>query len=89
MPVKLDATYHVGTGNVKVSILVGNKQLGTSRARIGNKVLHTGDFDQFVVGKGGTLKGKKLALKTVVTDVNDRSNLTAVRYLIEGGPITA
>ena len=86
MPVKLDATYHVGTGNVRVSVIVGNKQLGTSRARIGSKVLHTGDFDRVLVGKGSTLKGKKLSLKTAVTDVNDKSNLTSVRYRIDGGP---
>ena len=85
MPVKLDATYQVGDGNVKVSVIVGNKQLGTSRAKIGARVLHTGDFDGFVLGKGRALKGKKLSLKTAVADVNDKSNLTTVRYVLEGG----
>jgi hypothetical protein len=85
MPVKLDATYPVSDGDVALTVIVGNKQLGTSRARIGAKALHTGDFKNFILGKGRALKGKVLSLKTVVADVNDKTNLTSVRYVIDGG----
>lgn len=66
--------------NYFLTIVVGEAQIGYSSFRdfegkyiSGNIVLHP-------LGKGENIKGKKLIVTSMVTDVNPNTNLTSITY---------
>jgi len=77
--------YQVADSIVELTITIGNAQMGASRVMLGGKVLATGAVTEEKIGRGSDLFGKELAVKTVVADVNDSTNLTNVKYLLTGG----
>ncbi len=85
MAVELDTSYQVAAGEVKLTITIGNAQLGDSIVKLENKVLGMGDIVNLVVGKGPAITGKALRVKSVVTDVSDKTNMTSIAYLLTGG----
>lgn len=70
--------------DVKISVDFGNGQFGTSLLRVGTKS-KIGDLSDFVVGKGAAVRGKKATIKSVVTDVNDKTNNVSASYTLSGG----
>jgi hypothetical protein len=79
-------TYTVTPGNnVSITVVFGNGQFGTSILRV-LKRIKIGDLDAFVMGKGSALRGRKATLKSIVTDVNDRTNNVSATYTLRGGP---
>ncbi|MGH7323702.1 MAG: hypothetical protein ACREJ9_03540 [Candidatus Rokuibacteriota bacterium] len=90
MAVNLDTTYHVDSGDITLSIVIGDGQLGSSRVSLGGKVLGQGDaIKNLPLGKGSKLAGKALSVKSVVTDVNDQTNHTSITYSLRGGAAPA
>jgi len=85
MSVTLVTAYEVAKANVYLTIVIGNAQLGSSAVKLNNKVLGTGDIEELLVGKGPSIEGKPLSVKSVVTDVNDKTNQTSIRYKLKGG----
>ena len=85
MPVSLESQYPVGDGEVKLTVVVGDAQLGSSLVKLETKEIGRGDIANLAVGKGPKLTGKSLKVKTVVTDVNDKTNRTSVTYELKGG----
>jgi len=86
MALSLETDYHVGSKDVTISIVIGDAQLGASVLKIDSKEIKRGDkIQNFNVGNGPKLKGKTLSIKTVVTDVNDKTNHTSVTYKLKGG----
>ena len=82
-------TYAVGAGEVLLTVVIGEKQLGTSLARMGDKALAKGAIKKLKVGKGPGLAGSKLTMKSVVTDSNDMTNRTSITIMLEGGTAPA
>ena len=74
-----------GDRDVTIDVTFGNGQFGTSVLRVDRKILNIGELDEFVVGRGSTLRGHALGLKSIVTDVNDKTNKVSVSYVIDGG----
>ena len=87
MAKNLEEGYEVNEGEVKLTILIGNAQIGTSSVKLNDTVLYTGDVSGLLIGKGAEISGKILSIKTVVTDVNDKTNLTNVYYELKGGKV--
>lgn len=82
----LQTDYHIGNGDVKLSIIIGEAQIGSSLVKIEAKELARGDeVTDCSLGKGTDLLGKTVIVKTVVNDVNDKTNHTCVTYQLKGG----
>ena len=73
--------------NYFLSIVIGEAQIGYSSFRdfegkyiSGNIVLHP-------IGKGENIRGKKLIITSMVTDVNPNTNLTSITYRLNDANI--
>lgn len=87
--VKLETDYEVGDDPVRISILIGDGQFGTSVMWIGERIFGPGDIANVVLGDGADLTGETLVIKSIVTDINDQTNHTSVTYDLDGGPVAA
>jgi hypothetical protein len=81
--VDLVASYLTGDGEVSLHIVVGDAQIGASVVKLNKKVLAQGEIEGLELGNG--LVGKTLSVKSVVTDVNDRSNKSSITYIFKCG----
>jgi len=87
MTTKLDETYVVGQGRISLSVMIGNAQIGSSLVKLGEKEIGRGNINNLPIGNGSELVGKVLSIKTIVSDVSDKTNLLTVRYALKGGKI--
>jgi len=83
--VKLIADYEVAAKKVKLSVIIGDAQIGSSVVKLGSKKLGQGDISNLEIGSGPNIQGKPLFVKSVVTDVNDQTNHTSLTYKLIGG----
>jgi hypothetical protein len=88
-PPLFTTTYAVRAGEVLLSVIVGEAQLGGSAVKLGGKEIGRGEIKDLKLGNGSRLAGKKVSVKTVVTDTNDKTNHTSVRYTLTGGAVDA
>ncbi|HXF48795.1 MAG TPA: hypothetical protein VNL73_05150 [Verrucomicrobiae bacterium] len=87
MVIKLDTIYEVASGKVTLSVIIGEAQLGSSLVKLNDVELGIGQINNLSIGRGSDIAGKTLFIKTVVTDVNDKTNLTSVGYVFKGGKV--
>ena len=83
--IDLRADYEVGDDDVELTITIGDGQIGTSVVKLGTKELGRGAISDLPIGAGPSIKTKSLTTKSIVTDVNDRTNKTSVTYVLTGG----
>ncbi|HEV7608079.1 MAG TPA: hypothetical protein VGO61_12115 [Steroidobacteraceae bacterium] len=83
--VDLRADYEVDSKDVVLTIEIGDAQIGSSIVKLDGTEKGRGDIDKLVIGAGPRIKGKALKTKSVVTDVNDKTNKTSVTYRLTGG----
>lgn len=88
-PIALRKDYPVGSGQIRLSVLVGDRQYGTSMVFIDDELLANGDIDELPLGAGGAIAGRTLTVYTVVTDVRDKKNDMSVTWILTGGEKTA
>lgn len=84
----LETNYAVAGNDVTLSIDIGEGQLGDSVVRLQGKDItpkDTAHIRNLPIGGGAKLTGQALGIKTIVSDVNDSTNKTSVRYRLEGG----
>ncbi|MDD5530697.1 MAG: hypothetical protein PHX21_11835 [bacterium] len=81
----LEESYKVNEGEVRLTIIIGNAQIGISCVRLNDTILHTGDVSELLIGRGPEISGKTLSIKTSVNDVNPATNRTNVYYALKGG----
>lgn len=80
-------TYEVADDSVTLSVIIGQAQLGRSVLKLEGEEIKRGiNIRNAEIGAGPNLRDKVLLVKSVVTDVNDKTNLLSVHYEIEGGP---
>jgi hypothetical protein len=77
--------YPVAKGQVRLTVLVGDRQYGSSMVFLDDEFLANGDIDELPLGKGEDLIGKVVTVYTVVTDVRDRRNDISVTWILTGG----
>jgi hypothetical protein len=82
--------YAVEKGQVRLTVLVGDRQYGSSMVFLDDAFLANGDIDELPLGKGEDLAGKVVTVYTVVTDIRDRRNDISVTWILTGGekPLT-
>lgn len=88
--VAYEQDYAVGNGQVRLSVLVGDRQYGSSMVFLDDELLANGDIDEFPLGTGSNLDGRSVAIYTVVTDIRDKKNEMSVTWILKGGkkPLT-
>ena len=83
--VTLVADYEVADAMVELTVLVGDAQIGTSIIKLASTPLGDGVIADLPIGVGSEIRGKKLFVKSIVTDVNDSTNNTSITYQLKGG----
>jgi len=85
--VKTDDTYQVGSADVFLSLAIGEGQFGTSDVFVGGaQILRaSGSIGSLRLGPGAAIKGKKLLVRSVVSDVSTMTNKMSVSYRLNGG----
>lgn len=84
-------TCAVADGDVSLSIVVGDAQMGSSVVRRGDErgeVLAIGDVADLALGTGAALRGTAVYVKSIVTDINDATNFTSITYQFRSGGTT-
>jgi hypothetical protein len=86
----LNTDYRIASGPVRLSIIIGDAQIGVSLVKIEkNQVAKEEKIKDLPLGKGSELRGKTLSIKTRIADVNTKTNHTSVTYqLIDGTQTT-
>jgi hypothetical protein len=85
MACNLKTSYMVADGEVKLTVVIGDGQLGASIVFLNTTPIEKGEIKDQVIGLGKSLHGSKLLVKTVVSDVNDQTNHTCITYILTGG----
>jgi len=78
----------VGDGDeeVFVEVSIGDAQLGASVVLFDGRILAKGTvITDLRLGTAAEVRGKSLFVKSIVSDVNDRTNWTSVRYVLRRG----
>jgi hypothetical protein len=77
--------YETGDGQVRLTVVVGERQFGTSIVYIGKDAIANGDIDGLKLGEGIELRGKELTVYTLVTDIRNNTDDVAVTWVLNGG----
>jgi len=85
--VTLVTDYQIADAVVKLSVVIGDAQIGSSIVKLGSTPLGKGAIEALPVGAGPAVRGNPLFVKTIVTDINDSTNHTSVTYRLTGGRV--
>lgn len=77
--------YAVDSGTIRLTVIVGDRQYGSSLVFLDDELVANGDIDEIPIGKGDDLVGRTLTVYTVVTDIRDRKTEVSVRWVLTGG----
>lgn len=77
--------YDVADGPVRLSVVVGERQFGSSMVFLDDDLIANGIIEDLPVGDGEKLAGKTLAVYTLVTDVRDNTDDMVVTWILTGG----
>lgn len=80
-----EADYAVADGTVRISVWVGERQLGTSIVYLADEAIANGDIEELPLGTGAALSGKTAEVYTMVTDIRDDTDEMAVTWRLTGG----
>jgi len=77
--------YAVSDGPVRLTVIVGERQFGSSMVFVDDDLITTGIVEDLPLGDGKKLKGKTVVVYTLVTDIRDNTDEMAVTWIITGG----
>jgi hypothetical protein len=77
--------YAVGDGRLRLSVIVGEKQFGSSMVFLNDELIANGIVDELPIGNGKKLDGCTLAIYTLVTDIRDNTDEMSVTWILNGG----
>jgi hypothetical protein len=84
-PVLHEQDYIVANGQVRLSIVVGERQFGSSIVFIDDEQVANGIVEELILGEGDSLEGSTAFIYTLVTDIRDNSDEMSVTWIIAGG----
>jgi hypothetical protein len=84
-PVLHEQDYAVSDGAIRLSVVVGERQYGSSVVFMDDDVVANGDVDELLLGDGDKLEGSTLSIYTLVTDVRSDVDDMAVTWILVGG----
>lgn len=76
--------YAVSAGPVRLTVVVGDRQYGSSMVFLDDVPLSNGDIDELPIG-GPEIAGKTATVYTIVTDVSDATDNLTVTWMLSGG----
>jgi hypothetical protein len=85
-PILVEEEYRVSDDEVRLSVLVGDRQYGTSMVFLDDELVANGVIDSLPVGSGTALIGRTISIYTVVTDVRNKKTEMSVTWVLTGGP---
>ena len=77
--------YVVSDGPVRLTVVVGERQFGSSMVFLDDDLVANGDIDELPIGNRGKLDGKTLVVYTMVTDVRENTDKMSVTWILTGG----
>lgn len=83
----IESSYAVDTDPVFVTIEIGDGQIGGGQVIVGGKILGQCPVRDLKVGAAAEIRGKRLVVKTLVSDESETTNRTSVRYVLSGGKV--
>lgn len=83
--IALEKDYPVSREQVRLTVMVGDRQFGSSMVFLDDELVANGDIDELALGKGADLAGRTATVYTVVTDIRDKKNDMSVSWIITGG----
>src|SRR4029079_13427474 len=84
-PVLHEEDYPPGNGPIRLTVVVGERQIGTSVVFLDDKAIANGEIEGLRLGEGKDLEGMTLTVYTLVTDIRDNSDEMAVTWILGGG----
>ena len=84
-PVLHEQDYVVGGGAIRLTVVVGERQFGSSIVFIDDDVAANGDVEDLSLGDGDKLDGRTLVIYTLVTDIRRDVDDMAVTWILSGG----
>jgi hypothetical protein len=82
----LHTNYKVDSGDITLTVVVGNGQRGNTLVAIGSAVLANGpNISNLRIGKGSDLNGKTLSVISTVSQVNTSTQDAVITYELRGG----
>jgi hypothetical protein len=84
-PVLHEQDYVVSDGAVRLTVVVGERQFGSSIVFLDDDVIGNGHIDELLIGDGDKLEGKTLSVYTLVTDIRRDVDDMAVTWILVGG----
>lgn len=86
--VKLNTAYQVAKNDVKLTIVIGEGQVGVSLVMLDNKQIEKSEAGNFYnVGAGPDIAGSVLLVISEVQDTNPNINRTSISYILDGGKV--
>ncbi|HEU4878713.1 MAG TPA: hypothetical protein VFT21_04640 [Gemmatimonadaceae bacterium] len=76
--------YAVSEGPVRLTVVVGDRQYGSSMVFLDDEPVANGDIEELPLG-GLELAGRTATVYTIVTDVSDATDDLSVTWMLTGG----
>jgi hypothetical protein len=77
--------YAVAGGVVRLSVVVGEKQFGTSMVFLDDEAIANGVIKNLEIGSGPDLAGSTVEIYTMVTDISSATDEMEVSWTLTGG----
>ena len=77
--------YVVSDGPIRLTVVVGERQFGSSIVFLDDDVVANGDVSDLQLGDGDRLDGRTLVIYTLVTDIRRDVDDMAVTWILVGG----
>lgn len=84
-PIAVEDEYQVADDQVRLSVLVGDRQYGSSMVFLDDELVANGDIEEIPLGAGPEIAGRSVAVYTVVTDIRNKKNEMSVTWVLTGG----
>jgi hypothetical protein len=85
MNCNLKTDYLLKNEGLKLNVKIGDGQIGSSVVFLDTKQISIGDIIDKLIGDVDSLHNKKLIIKTIISDVNDKTNHMSVTYVLNDG----
>jgi hypothetical protein len=77
--------YVVSDHPIRLSIVVGERQFGSSMVFLDDNLVANGIVEELPLGEGNDLQGKTLTVYTLVTDIRENTDDMSVTWILAGG----
>jgi hypothetical protein len=84
-PVLHEQDYVVSDGPIRLTVVVGERQFGSSLVFVDDHEVANGEIEDLSLGDGDKLEGRTLSVYTIVTDIRSDTDDMALTWILVGG----